>query len=400
MPNAKKAHYACLLLMNLVLCSLTFAQQESVSNNETPTATLVDTYKFKRKGSGYFFIVSEINNEQVKQSSISWTAGASAGQGAKLNFRSFSREVAAGETALTIKATEYHNVPLLNFGKKKSIEGTVRFHLDPGGYYFVNGYISDNYAAVWLENSEGDQVSTIFEDYATEEDKKTALKGKNLKALAELKARNTFLLHRGAKASALIKAYGQPDAKDHLNDKEIRHYYYGKAIATLSNSANEQGTIKNITFSPHPYSSPETLKELLLSDDIQVIRTVVKDILTTGENRIAYLDQLPPLAWRIKNFEHGSTVDTVTLLGLALTNDRSGRYYHFIDKLSKEISHKRKKSKLIKATETLNKNAKNSYSLAEIEKSADEFFPNNSYPILPGASLAMLENRFGKANTI
>lgn len=125
-----------------------------------PTAVIYDTVSNVKSESAHFFELDKVDGKRIK-GSIGSSLEASYGQGAMLTVVRESRRVPAGnELRLTLLGMRKYAAPILEIMNGSYIvDGDIVFTPEEGKYYHVNGELSDEYSAIWIEDSEGNIVS-------------------------------------------------------------------------------------------------------------------------------------------------------------------------------------------------------------------------------------------------
>ena len=79
---------------------------------------------------------------------------------------STGRPVPSKESVLHIRGITHVAMPVLALGGEMySVSGDITVSLEAGKEYFVKGKLSNEYSAVWLEDSEGNIVSGKIENH-------------------------------------------------------------------------------------------------------------------------------------------------------------------------------------------------------------------------------------------
>ena len=92
------------------------------------------------------------------------TSSCATGQDRKMDRCRLNRDVPAEESVLLLKGLTHYLIPFESaFNKNIDVEGKVRVKLAPDESYKVNGVLSKEYSAVWLEDSQGNIVSNKIE---------------------------------------------------------------------------------------------------------------------------------------------------------------------------------------------------------------------------------------------
>lgn len=204
-----KKFYGCLLLILLTGCSVT---SPSVPKGyEGETATVDDTLSRIDNSSASIFYIDKINDKNVHNSLIA-TQNASMGQGLKLTVLGASRTVTVQPIQLHIAAQVYNAAPILHIFADKNylVEGTIQFTPKANESYIVSGKLSDDYSAVWLENTKGEVVSDIIE----KKDKVTILRPHPLIENQNNISRKDYFsnIKQGASREYVLKVLGRPNS--------------------------------------------------------------------------------------------------------------------------------------------------------------------------------------------
>ncbi len=127
-------------------------------------ARVYDTVDNVETKSAYFFELDKVDGKTIK-GSIGSSLEASYGQGAILTVVRHSREVPAGnELKLTLLGMRKYAAPIIEIinGSYK-VHGDIVFTPQQDKSYTVNGELSKEYSAIWLEDAEGKIVSNKIE---------------------------------------------------------------------------------------------------------------------------------------------------------------------------------------------------------------------------------------------
>ena len=125
-----------------------------------PIARVYDTVNNRETKSAYFYELDKVDGKRI-EGSIGLSLSASYGQGAILTVVQTSREVPAGkELKLSLLGMRKYAAPILEIinGSYK-VHGDIVFTPEEGKSYNVNGELSKEYSAIWLEDLEGNIVS-------------------------------------------------------------------------------------------------------------------------------------------------------------------------------------------------------------------------------------------------
>lgn len=134
------------------------------SDYEGPIARFYDTVDNRETKSAHFFELHKVDGKLIP-GSISASREASYGQGMILTVIETSREVPAGEELkLSLLGMRKYAAPILEImnGSFK-VHGDILFTPEVDKSYTINGELSKEYSAIWLEDAEGNIVSNKIE---------------------------------------------------------------------------------------------------------------------------------------------------------------------------------------------------------------------------------------------
>jgi len=153
----------------ITIMAIILALVGCVSNKPIPDgyvgnlATIQDSYKSVSDTKARFFQLAKVDNRDVLTSS-SATYEKNYGQGFSMSIVKTQRVVPAIKSTLHIEGITHVAAPILAFGGGMySVKGVVEVALKSGKTYVVRGVLSENYSAVWLEDSHGNIVSKKIE---------------------------------------------------------------------------------------------------------------------------------------------------------------------------------------------------------------------------------------------
>ena len=154
------------LLLLLVIIVLSGCETPPLlpDDYDGPIARVYDTVDNRETKSAHFLELDKVDGKRIK-GSIGSSLEASYGQGAILTVVQTSREVPAGnELKLSLLGMRKYAAPILEIinGSHK-VSGDIVFTPEEGKSYNVNGELSKEYSAIWLEDAEGNIVSEKIE---------------------------------------------------------------------------------------------------------------------------------------------------------------------------------------------------------------------------------------------
>lgn len=129
-----------------------------------PTATIEDTKEREGDYKARFFVVTEIDDNQI-ENGITKARSASSGMGFRLEGGYVTRKVPARPMKVKLIGTHVTGAPIHEmFSRAKGtffrVEGVVEFTPAAGGEYVVKGELKENGSSVWIEDAKTHQAVT------------------------------------------------------------------------------------------------------------------------------------------------------------------------------------------------------------------------------------------------
>jgi hypothetical protein len=128
-----------------------------------PTATVSDSFSNKEASKANYFILNKVDQKPIE---TSWgkTRYDNYGQGRIFTPSMIDHPLLPKAQLLGIKGLIFFPTDAqLLFGDDLAVEGEFLFTPKAGEQYIVKGIISEKESKVWLEDSSGNKVSTVFE---------------------------------------------------------------------------------------------------------------------------------------------------------------------------------------------------------------------------------------------
>jgi hypothetical protein len=135
-----------------------------------PKANLIDTFKQKKTSSAKFFVAEKVNGIKIPNAhgrSMSYSSG----QGNYLTLASAERVIPVSTIKVSLAASWSYAMPIAGvFANNDNafIKGVVKLEVQEGVNYLVKGHISEDYTAVWIENTYGTIVTDIVEQLGSD----------------------------------------------------------------------------------------------------------------------------------------------------------------------------------------------------------------------------------------
>lgn len=355
----KKIIILVILSVLLISCAPQYAKKESYFGGYSgDSAIIIDTSERQSISKAFMYAVAEVSGQEV-QSTITATRGATYGQGSNLIIRGFQREVPANEVTLKLVARVVYAAPVqAMFGDDFSIEKTITFSPKPNQNYLVKGFLSQEYTALWLEDSMGNKQTEIYEEYEADIDVE---KYRNQLAASakespnhnkDLSEKEQFLnLSEGESASLIKQKLGEPSS---IKETEYSFFSRRKPYTTYSyGSFGELQLIKGAEGKLYLYRvipsldennlTPKEVKTLLSVKNGRTIRDIAENLYRRADKLSQEsLDLVADKVWEERNTEKSYMADGAAWLCKILAKSQNNRYKSFL----KEISVTAQTSKL------------------------------------------------------
>ncbi|GAA4364166.1 hypothetical protein [Kangiella marina] len=367
----------------LASCAPQYAKKESYFGGYSgDSAIIVDTSERQSISKAFMYAVEEVNGQEV-ENTITATRGATYGQGSNLITRGFQREVPANEVTLKLVARVVYAAPVqAMFGDDFSIEKTITFSPKPKQNYLVKGFLSEEYTALWLEDSMGNKQTELYEEYEAGVDveqyrkqlapsQKAAISSTD--SDEELSKQEKFLnLSEGESASLIKGKLGEPDSVKETaysfwsRRKPYTTYFYGSLgeLQLIKGAGGSLYLYRVIPSLDKGSFSPAEVEKLLSVKNGRTIRDIAEKLYNqVDELSQESLDLVADKVWEERNTEKSYMADGAAWLCKVLAKSQNSRYKSFL----KEVS-------VTAATSKLKGHAENSFELL-VEDNSQQYTP-------------------------
>lgn len=151
------------LLLSALLLSGCVINQTIPKGYTGPLSTIEDSSSPVSGTRIHFFQLTKIDGRPI-DSSTAATGRASSGRGAVIHLVENSRKVPATKSVLSLQGRTYVAMPILALGGGMyTVSGDIEALLEANKTYRVKGTLSKGYSAVWLEDDQGNIVSSKTE---------------------------------------------------------------------------------------------------------------------------------------------------------------------------------------------------------------------------------------------
>lgn len=164
MNALKRKIISCLLMLVLLVLAGCETPPLIPDDYDGPVARVYDTVNNVNTTNAHFYELDKVDGKRIN-GSIASSLSASYGQGSILTVVKESREIPAGEElSLTLLGMRRYAAPFLEIinGSYK-VHGELLFTPEVNKSYTVNGELSKEYSVIWIEDAEGNIVSSKIE---------------------------------------------------------------------------------------------------------------------------------------------------------------------------------------------------------------------------------------------
>lgn len=158
-----------MLKKSLILaCILIFIQgcySKPIPDGYTgPVVWMKDSHSMVSKTKAYVFEVKAVDGRRVRASTQATLDDRQFAGIFNFYVNEIGRDLPAGKSVVTLRASTIVAAPILALGGSMfAVEGDAEVNLDPEERYRVNGVLSKDYQAVWIETYDGEIVSEKVE---------------------------------------------------------------------------------------------------------------------------------------------------------------------------------------------------------------------------------------------
>ena len=310
------------------------------SDYQGPTARISDTYDRVSGGTAKMYYVAQVDGNPIPNA-LTASRTASQGQGSRLTALGMTRRVLPEPLELYLAAEVFHPAPiqyLFSTGKNYRVQGVVTFQPEPDRHYFVRGVLGDSYAAVWLEDLEGNIITTPVEtfeagDPMAAEARRLALEGGDRTVLDP---RSEFFLNlaSGIGSDVVLDVLGPPATRtqrdaNFLISRPATEYFVYNDLGTIRFICVHGGHLSVERVTPIGIASdasPEVVRSQLKSARGVTLQSLARGYHTTKETNPAVLDVLAQAIWEARASREALEVDAMAWLCKTLGQSGNPRY--------------------------------------------------------------------------
>ncbi|TVO59043.1 hypothetical protein [Denitromonas halophila] len=317
-------------------------------NYSGDTATIDDSFQRLSRSTAKFYYIRQLNDKNI-QNALTATYEATEGRGAQLIAMGASRLVPAEPLSLYVVGRVYHSAPigyLINSKSNYIVEGRVSFTPTAGERYLVSGELGEYYSAVWIEDINGNVVSTMVEAKApgyfkigdSERSEKRVLTREEL----------FFGLSGGESVGLVEEKLGAPNSVEKYrasvfsNSPSTVTYKYAGLGSVLFLSRNSEPEFVERVAPALNYlqqGSPieaqfDSEVEAQLNSEGSILRHVARNFYRRDEIDVETLDLVAKKIWSAKSTEDRNTIDAIAWFCRVLEKSSNSRYRDLLEMVS------------------------------------------------------------------
>lgn len=301
-------------------------------------ASIIDTYKRTSRSTANFYYATIINGEKVAHA-LNKSATRSSGQNRNLTLIGQDKKIpTTSPVNVHIIGNAFNVVPisaLFNSDIAYFIEGNVSFTPKNNLSYLVNGILSSEYSAVWIEDEFGNIVSDVINKGGSKPS--DVLSGKDYRSQSPTDIFNSL---KGGETFELVnKKLGQPmSLTPFINEKHISSFKY-KDIGSVQFSGSQEYGYYLTAIQPiigNTIEELKNIKRLLLTDHGGRLRTIAREFYDRDLSNTKALDLFARKLWDSRNADHRNAVDAMSWICKMLAKSGDNRYYDLLVKISTE----------------------------------------------------------------
>jgi hypothetical protein len=326
-------------------------------------ATIIDTYKRSSRSTADFYYATIINGEKVAYA-LNKSASRSSGQNRNLTLIGQDKKIpTTSPVSVHIIGNAFNVLPiaaLFNSDEAHFVEGNVSFTPKNNLSYLVNGTLSAQYSAVWIEDEFGNIVSDVISKGNPKTKASDLLSIKDYRSQSPTEIFNSL---KGGETFKLVnKKLGQPmSLTPFINKKNISSFKY-KDIGSVQFSGSQMYGYYLTAIQPiigNTKEGLENIKRLLSTDHGGQLRRTALEFYDRDLSNTAALDLFAQKLWNSKNADHRNAVDAMSWICKMLAKSGEDRYYDLLAKISIESTESKLRKYAKESLAKLSPGAKN-----------------------------------------
>ncbi|MGH1439452.1 MAG: hypothetical protein ACRBBR_05010 [Cellvibrionaceae bacterium] len=324
--------------ISIVLLSILISVSCGTVSNSIPedyvgaTATITDTYKSGGRAKARIFYVDSIDSKKI-YNAVNATQAAS--YGSKLRAAGAEREVTVKPLTIKIVGTVYSAAPIVamfNAGANYRVEGEIEFTPLANARYLVRGKLGKEKSAVWIEDIDGNVVSSIVGNMSKEELTKS---NHNIAKDSSKYRETTFSnIQNGESKSLILAKLGQPskilEGRKNIISGYISRlrYIYDDLGAIYLDGANPDSLFVSRVVVKRKVILKDIneIRESLDKSNAEQLQRIAREHSRNKESRPEALDAFAQKAWEESNSDDKYIIDAAATFCNILGASDNPRY--------------------------------------------------------------------------
>lgn len=336
-------------------------------------ATIDDSFQRLSRSKASFYYIKLIDGEPI-HNSLTASSAASNGKGSQLIAMGASRSIPIKPINLYLIGQVHHSAPIGYIFSSTSnyiIEGEVNFTPKKNEKYLINGSLSEDYSAVWIEDINGNVVSKVIEKRGLSH---VSIIDSGLQPQKiELSKKELFLkLASGESENLVVSKLGKPDkitkyGGNFLIEKPPSVTYQYEGLGSIQFSAQKSAALFIERVTPNiEWSDDISSIKMQLNSTGATLQSLAKGYYQQDHIKIEVLDLFAEKIWTEKKNEDPYVIDAVSWLCKVLAKSNNSRYRSILQNIATEANENK-----------LRKHAKNSLDLLPVTD-VDQFIPTEN----------------------
>ncbi|GEM_PF-1132668 len=318
------------------------------------TALINDTFEQPFAGRGYFFYLEEVDGQPVENAKYK-TERHTFGQGRSLLGTGYIREVPAQPLTLKLTARRLESRPIAyGMTNYERSEGEVELTPQPGQFYLVRGIVTQEFAAVWVEDIQGNRVTRVIESTSLGRDGAAPYRASiptRAEAGEDFTREDAFATIRGGEHYRVVTAkIGEPDETDYepavpFSNKltDMTTFHYADLGTIVFNTFDDDSFAAEVTLTTRSAESltPDAFERRLDTWNGHIIRHEIQELYRNELKDREILDVAAQRLWEGRHAEDDPMLDAMAWICQLLGQSGDARYRELLDEVA-EISEVRK----------------------------------------------------------
>jgi hypothetical protein len=297
-------------------------------------ATIDDSFERQNRSKANIYYLKKINGKNI-DNALNATSAASYGKGSLLVAVGSSRSIPAEPLKLQLVGQVFSSAPIIalaNAGKNYSVEGELEFTPEKDKRYVVNGSLSEDYSAVWIEDTNGNVVSRLIEKKSSSY---VPTQKSNEKTVEKALSREELFLNLsgGESESLVISKFGEPDSTSKYEGN-----IFSERPPTVTYKYNDLGDIQFIARKNQPLFIDKVTPivqpakdiasvKMQLSTSGSTLQSLAKGFLNQGViTDTGILDLFAEKIWEERGTQDPYMADSLAYLCKTLAKSGNARY--------------------------------------------------------------------------